>query len=328
MAAAGAATLHAAIAPLAALFPSASRRRAASRVASLAPSRVTRARPSVCRTLAFLDRGRPKATRDSARLAASVSARSPIPISRMQWCNRPGPNRACAISNPRPSPSSSASRTDTTTSSNVVSACPCGASSYPNTGNGRTTLTPFVRVGTSTIVCWRCLGTPGVPSGVVFPMKIASSHRGSHAPLVHHFRPLSTYESPTRTMELVTFVASDDATAGSVMAKHDRIVPRSSGRSHRSCCASVPYRRSTSMFPVSGAEQLKNSDAHTLAPMHPARCAYSKFVRPGPRIHASTSDSSSPALGAIFSNRPESRGSHRFQSPAALASALSSSTFG
>ena len=82
------------------------------------------------------------------------------------------------------------------------------------------------------------------------------------------------------------------------------------------------------MFPVSGAEQLKNSDAHTLAPMHPARCAYSKFVRPGPRIHASTSDSSSPALGAIFSNRPESRGSHMFQSPAAFASALSSSTFG
>ena len=97
-------------------------------------------------------------------------------------------------------------------------------------------------------------------------MKIANSHRGSHAPLVHHLRPFITYESPLRTMELVTFVASEDATAGSVMAKHDRIVPRSSGRSHRSCCAFVPYRRSTSMFPVSGAEQLKNSEAHTLAP--------------------------------------------------------------
>ena len=126
---------------------------------------------------------------------------------------------------------------------------PCGASSYPNTGNGLTTVTPLVRIGTSTIVCWRCFGTPGVPSGVVFPMKIANSHRGSHAPLVHHFRPLITYESPLRTMELVTFVASDDATAGSVMAKHDRIVPSKSGLSHRRCCSSVPYRRSTSMFP-------------------------------------------------------------------------------
>eukprot|EP00983_Pelagomonas_calceolata_P017851 560139-Pelagomonas_calceolata.AAC.6 len=31
-------------------------------------------------------------------------ARSAMPMRRMQWCKRPGPNRPCAISNPRPSP--------------------------------------------------------------------------------------------------------------------------------------------------------------------------------------------------------------------------------
>ena len=36
-------------------------------------------------------------------------------------------------------------------------------------------------------------------------------------------------------------VASEDATSGSVMAKHDRMRPCSSGTSHRRCCSSVPY---------------------------------------------------------------------------------------
>jgi hypothetical protein len=35
-------------------------------------------------------------------------------------------------------------------------------------------------------------------------------------------------------------VASLDATAFSVMAKHERIAPRSSGSSHRCCCSGVP----------------------------------------------------------------------------------------
>ena len=36
----------------------------------------------------------PKAVRDSERATASSSARSAIPMSRMQWCTRPGPRRA------------------------------------------------------------------------------------------------------------------------------------------------------------------------------------------------------------------------------------------
>jgi hypothetical protein len=36
------------------------------------------------------------------------------------------------------------------------------------------------------------------------------------------------------------FVASDEATAGSVMAKAERISPASSGTSHSPFCASLP----------------------------------------------------------------------------------------
>ena len=40
------------------------------------------------------------------------------------------------------------------------------------------------------------------------------------------------------------------------------------------------------MLPVSGAEQLKASLAHTLRPMTSARCAYSRLVNPGPAKRA------------------------------------------
>jgi hypothetical protein len=37
-----------------------------------------------------------------------------------------------------------------------------------------------------------------------------------------------------------TFVASEDATAGSVIAKQDLMSPRSSGKSHLRCCEEFP----------------------------------------------------------------------------------------
>ena len=95
----------------------------------------------------------------------------------------------------------------------------------------------------------------------VFPMKMQTLVLGSMAPLVHHFRPLITNSSPSLTMEDSMLVASEEATAGSVMAKHDLISPSSSGFSHLSCCSSVPYLTRTSMLPVSGALQLKGSEA-------------------------------------------------------------------
>ena len=60
--------------------------------------------------------------------------------------------------------------------------------------------------------------------------------------------------------------ASDEARSGSVMANAERISPASSGRSQRSFCSGVPTRSSTSMFPVSGAEQLRHSDASGFLP--------------------------------------------------------------
>ena len=78
------------------------------------------------------------------------------------------------------------------------------------------------------------------------------------------------------------------------------------------------------MFPVSGAEQLKNSDAHTLWPISAARCAYSRLLRPGPCRSAP----SAPAGALILSSSRESAGSHRFHSPARFASALRRSVSG
>src|SRR6266496_2618294 len=62
-------------------------------------------------------------------------------------------------------------------------------------------------------------------------------------------------------------VASDEATAGSVMRKAERIFPSSSGSHHCLTCSGVPYLSSVSMLPVSGAEQLKISGAHSTRPM-------------------------------------------------------------
>ena len=83
-------------------------------------------------------------------------------------------------------------------------------------------------------------------------------------------------------MRSAMFVASELATSGSVIAKALRISPSSSGRSHRSCCSGDPNWVSTSMLPVSGAEQLHASLAMWLRPMISASGAYSAFVSPGP----------------------------------------------
>ena len=52
-------------------------------------------------------------------------------------------------------------------------------------------------------------------------MKI--SHCGFIAPVIHHLRPLRTYSSPSRTIEVSMLVASDDATSGSVIANAERM---------------------------------------------------------------------------------------------------------
>ena len=137
---------------------------------------------------------------------------------------------------------------------------------------------------------------------------------------VHHFRPLITYSSPSRTMLDSIFVASLDATAGSVMPKQERISPKMfaqyrslyfnivrspsrRGVSHWACCSGVPYFIKTSMFPVSGGEQLKGSEPRSERPISSAIKAYSRFVRPFPH----------------FISGSVSNGTYRFQRPAAFA---------
>ena len=71
-------------------------------------------------------------------------------------------------------------------------------------------------------------------------MKMNTLQRGSPAPEVHHLRPFSTYASPSRLIEAWILVASDEATAGSVIAKPERISPASSGSSHCFFCSGVP----------------------------------------------------------------------------------------
>jgi hypothetical protein len=66
----------------------------------------------------------PNATRLTARVHMASSARSAMPIARMQWWIRPGPSRAWAMRNPLPS---TPMRFDagTRTSVSVISQCPC-----------------------------------------------------------------------------------------------------------------------------------------------------------------------------------------------------------
>src|SRR3982751_6874649 len=62
-------------------------------------------------------------------------------------------------------------------------------------------------------------------------------------------------------MRVAMLRASEEATSGSVIANAERISPSSSGCSHCSFCSGVPNCVSTSMLPVSGAEQLTASGA-------------------------------------------------------------------
>jgi hypothetical protein len=98
-------------------------------------------------------------------------------------------------------------------------------------------------------------------------------------------------------------VASDDATAGSVIRKAERISPSISGRSHFFLCSLEPYRINTSMLPVSGAEQLNTSEAQPMWPICSASGAYSRLVNPAPRNSSSSCDDG----GMNMFHRPSAR---------------------
>src|SRR4051812_28664670 len=90
---------------------------------------------------------------------------------------------------------------------------------------------------------------------------MASLHSGRSAPVDHHFTPLTTYASPSAVIAVAMLVASEEATAGSVIEKQERISAASSGSSHSVRCASEANMASSSMLPVSGAEQFIASGA-------------------------------------------------------------------
>ena len=102
--------------------------------------------------------------------------------------------------------------------------------------SSRSTFTPGVSLGTSTIVCrwWRSA------SGSVSPMNTKTRQSGWPTPVDHHLRPLMTISSPSTIAVAAMLVASEEATSGSVIVKALRIRPSSNGSSHSSRCAWVP----------------------------------------------------------------------------------------
>ena len=92
--------------------------------------------------------------------------------------------------------------------------------------------TPGVSKGTKIMDCCSWRGA----EGSVLPIRMATLHRESLAPVDHHLRPFMTYSSPSRSIRARMFVASEEATSGSVIAKQERISPFSRGSSHRSFC--------------------------------------------------------------------------------------------
>src|ERR1700722_1487641 len=102
-------------------------------------------------------------------------------------------------------------------------------------------------------------------------MTIYSEQRGSPAPDDHHFSPFKTHSSPSSLASIAILVASEEATPGSVIRYAERARP--SNRSGSQCvfCSGEPKRSITSILPVSGAEQLKTSEAWGDQPISSAR---------------------------------------------------------
>jgi hypothetical protein len=88
--------------------------------------------------------------------------------------------------------------------------------------------------------------------------------KSASSPLdVNHLCPLRTYSLPSRTAVVLIDRGSEPAFSGSVMENPDCIVPSTSGASHFSFCASVPYFAKIVWFPELGATTPKREAAPT-----------------------------------------------------------------
>mmetsp|Transcript_8688 Transcript_8688/g.29835 ORF Transcript_8688/g.29835 Transcript_8688/m.29835 type:complete len:275 (+) Transcript_8688:777-1601(+) len=150
------------------------------------------------------------------------------------------------------------------------------------------------------------------------------------APVIHHFFPLTKTRSPSQDTVDATLVASLLATSGSVIAKHDRMSPSSSGRSHLLHCSGVPCLARTSMLPVSGAEQLKTSGAWGYLPIISASSAYCLLdsIGPSSRDHCCLSILTPASSRADLASSQRSGVKNAFHRPVRLARLLSLSMEG
>ena len=171
----------------------------------------------------------------------------------MAWWMRPGPSRFWARAKPWPMPASPPTMfsNGTRTSSYRISAWPPGSpvrwSGSPIVGTSRRMFTPGVSVGTMIIENdWYGLSS----SSPV--LTITSRKSDTDALDENHLWPLMTHSSPSRTAVVVSSVGSAPA-PGSVIEKHERYLPSSSGCIHRSFCSSVPPTAISSALPESGA---------------------------------------------------------------------------
>ena len=126
------------------------------------------------------------------------------------------------------------------------------------------------------------------------------------APVMNHLWPWITQRSPFFSARVRIMPGSEPPPgAGSVIAKAERTLPSTIGRSHRSFCAGVPTSASRFILPSSGAAQLK----HT-----------------GPKIErfASSYIAAQPTMGSAMP--PNSFGACGAQRPAAFAFARTRSS--
>ncbi len=129
----------------------------------------------------------------------------------------------------------------------------------------RTTVTPGVSMGTRH---HRLLAVGRGVHGSVLPITMEIAQWGCMAPEMNHLWPLRTYSSPSRSMVSWMLVASGrrhrrlgHREARPDLALQQRVEPLPS------FCSAVPNMVRTSMFPVSGAEQLQASEARGERPM-------------------------------------------------------------
>ena len=244
--------------------------------------------------IACLSTSRPPCTwRSIARFTSISSATSALPIQRMQCARRAGPSRTCPSVCPCPRGPSMLSAGTMQFSSIISQWFPLPAM----VSISRTILKPGF--GSSTINAeLRACG--GSASGSVFAITIANF--APCAPEINHLCPLITQLSPCFTAAVLICVGSEPAASGSVIAKHDLILPSHSGRKYFSFCAGVAKCSNVCMLPSSGACTLRMNDARRVRPHSAEITAIAIASRPSPPNSAGICGSHRPRCRALRRN--------------------------